>query len=88
MGEESVTKLDVIKADNKDVTQRCSAMFNLWRQIQPEANWDQLIRALKKVKLNAIADTILKSLIPPVEKQHTDNQEPEESKYVIVTQIN
>ena len=51
MGQSGVSGLDIIKANNKDVMQCYSAMFNIWRQRQPKANWNQLITALKEVKL-------------------------------------
>ena len=69
-GQGNATKLDVIKANNGDVTQRCSEMLRLWRQTQPKANWDQLIRALKEVNLEALADEINKLLLPCVEQQN------------------
>ena len=71
MGQENAAKLDVIKTDKSDVTQRCSAMLSLWRQRQPKANWDQLIRALQRVDLETLADEINKLLKPSrsVDKQ-------------------
>ena len=74
MEQESVTTLDVIKVNNSgNVTLCCSTMFNLWRQRQPKANWNQLIRALKEVKLNTLADEIEKLLSPSVEQQHIEH---------------
>ena len=73
MGQENVNALDEIKANNNaNVTLCCSDMFNLWRQRQLKANWSQLIRALKEVKLNALADEIEKSLLPSEEQQHIE----------------
>ena len=74
MGQESADKLDVMKVDYGNVTERCSAMFVLWRQTQPKANWNQLIQALKNVKLDTLADEIDKMLLPCVGSQLTDNQ--------------
>ena len=75
MGQESAAKLDVIKADNGDVMQRCSAMFTLWCQMQSKASWDQLIQALKDVKLFTLADEIDKLLLPCVEQKLAENQQ-------------
>ena len=73
MGQEGATKLDVIKVNNnRNVTQCCSAMLSLWCERQPKANWNQLIMALKEIKLYALADEINELLIPSVQQQHTD----------------
>ena len=85
MGQESADKLDVMKVDYGNVTERCSAMFVLWRQTQPKANWNQLIQALKEVKLNTLADEIDKMLLPCVEQQPTDNQ-PKMKRHIEGTQ--
>ena len=69
MGQNSVPGLDVIKANNKDVMQCCSAMFNLWRQRQPKANWNQLIKALKEIKLDSLAGEIETLLLPSIKQQ-------------------
>ena len=74
MGQKSADKLDAMKVDYGNVTERCSAMFVLWRQTQPKANWNQLIRVLKDVKLVTLANEIDKMLLPCVEQQLTDNQ--------------
>ena len=77
MGQGAATKLDVIKLNNNEnVIKCCSAMFNLWRQRQPKANWNQLIGALEEIKLYALADKIKKLLIPSAEhaQLYTDGQ--------------
>ena len=75
MGQEGATKLDEIKVNNNEnVTKCCSAMFNLWRQREPKANWNQLMKALEEVELHTLADEIMKLLIPSTEQQHTDDQ--------------
>ena len=72
MEQRSASKLDVIKINNKDVMQCCSAMFNLWRQRHPKANWNQLIRALKEVELDALAVEIETLLLPSVKQQEQE----------------
>ena len=87
MGQDSVADLDIISANNRgDVVGGCSAMFSLWLQRQPKANWQQLIDALIKVKLNVVAAEIKKSLIPPVssEQQHSSQQGVMEGMYCTV----
>ena len=75
MGQEGATKLDEIKVNNNEnVTKCCSAMFNLWRQREPKANWNQLIKALKEIELYTLANEITKLLIPSAEQQHIDDQ--------------
>ena len=81
MGQESVHKLDAIKANSNDVTQRCSEMFTLWRQRQSNANWNQLLRALQDVKLNALANELDKLLLPSKEEEQQQPQ-PQHIKQV------
>ena len=72
MGQGGAAKHDEIKVNNNgNVTKCCSAMFSLWRERQPKANWNQLIIALKEIQLHALADEINKFLIPSVQQQHT-----------------
>ena len=70
LGQDGISQLDVIKVNNgNDVTKCCSEMLALWRQRQPSASWNQLIEALKQVKLNKIATGIEKLLVPSGEQQ-------------------
>ena len=41
-----------------DVTECCKKMFQLWLDRCPNPTWNQLIQALKKIKLNNLADKI------------------------------
>ena len=80
MGQEGVSKLDEIKANHgRNVTTCCSEMFIVWRQRQPKANWNQLMRALKEVKLNTLADEIRKLLMPSMEQQHNEQGQEKQS---------
>ena len=71
LGEDGLTQLDVIKANNSDVTKCSLAMLTLWRQQKVDASWNQLIKALKRLKLNRIAAEIEKGLDSPVEQDET-----------------
>ena len=64
MGQEKATNLDTIQVNKENVTQCCSAMFRLWHQTQPKANWNQLIAALKEVDLVTLAGELNNLLIP------------------------
>ena len=80
MGQEGVAKLDEIKANHgRNVTTCCLEMFIVWRQRQPKANWNQLMRALKEVKLNTLADEIRKLLMTSMEQQHTEQVQEKQS---------
>ena len=69
MGQEEAPSLNVIKEDHHgDVKKCCSAMFSLWRQRHPKANWDHLIVALKEVKLHSLANK-LENLLSPHDEQ-------------------
>ena len=81
MGQASLADLDVISVNNHgDLVGRCSSLFSLWLQRQPEANWKQLIDALIKIKLNLLAAEIKKSLILS-EQQKSSQQESVEGIY-------
>ena len=70
MGQNVVADLNTISADNRgNVTTCCSSLFSLWLQRKPEANWQQLIDALIKVKLNLLASNIKKSLTSSEQQQ-------------------
>ena len=48
--------LSAISLDRRDsVVDRCSNMFRLWLQRQPNASWKQLIEALSKTNQNTLA---------------------------------
>jgi len=76
MGDESEAALSSIAVNKKyDVTTRCSSLFSLWLERQPEATWKQLIDALNQIKLSNLATEIKKKLIPS-----EDIQLPQTSK--------
>ena len=66
LGKGSNDALDVIKNNNGDVTNCCSAMFQLWLERQPTASWRQLIQGLKQLQLNYLANQIESKLTIPV----------------------
>ena len=75
MGQKAVLALNKIEVDNTgNVARRCSAMFTLWRQRQPKANWRQLIKALEQINLNTLANTIEELLSPSIKQQYTSEQ--------------
>ena len=57
--------LNVIQSNNNDVTNCCSAMFQLWLDRQPTASWRQLTEALKQLQLNYLASQIESKLMTP-----------------------
>ena len=84
LGEDGVTQLDVIKANNSDVTKCSLAMLTLWRQQKIDASWSQLIEALKRLKLNRVAAEIERGLESPMEQDETTD--PVQVVEVIPTQ--
>ena len=53
--------LDVIKADHpNDVTTCCNEMLKKWLEMQHDASWSQLVKALKKTGMNTMANNINK----------------------------
>ena len=55
-------ELDVIETNSKDdALTCCRKTFSKWLQIQPHsATWDQLIQAIKSIKLNNVVSDIKK----------------------------
>ena len=55
--------LDVIEADHPhSVEGYCKSMFEKWLETQKDANWKQLLRAIKSIELHHIADKLEKYL--------------------------
>jgi len=74
LDDNQVGRLEVIKADNDEVTRRCSAMLNYWLQTHPKATWHQLVAALRErgVELNKVADRLKRSFtgkLYPIQNQ-------------------
>jgi len=60
-----VGQLDVIKANNTDVLRCCLEMFSYWLKTYPNANWYELVAALRApgVDMNEVAATVKKTFI-------------------------
>ena len=58
-----VHDLTVIEANYNDVRVRCREMFDKWLQVDPKATWNQLIDALEKINLNALAQKIREDVL-------------------------
>ena len=51
---ENIRTLDEIQSNYpRDASTCCTKMFQLWLDKQPEASWEQLIKALRDIDLNA-----------------------------------
>ena len=68
---DSEAALSTISANDSNLVGRCSSLFSLWFQRQPEASWRQLIDALKITGLNNLAKQIKGQLIPSVDPAYT-----------------
>ena len=67
LGIEMLDKKDVealyaIKSDVSETSTRCSKMFRIWLERQPEASWRRLIMALKEIRMNKLAADVEKLL--------------------------
>ena len=47
----------------RDVGMCCTKMLQLWLERQPDASWEQLLQALKEIKMNDLASTIEQELL-------------------------
>ena len=50
-----VAALETIKNNTTELNVRCSEMFKLWLNREPEASWRKLIDALKQIHQNKLA---------------------------------
>ena len=56
---ENIRKLDEIQSNNpRDASTCCTKMFQLWLDKQPEASWEQLIKALRDIDLNEVGNAV------------------------------
>ena len=56
--------LKIIKANHPDnVSICCQEMFEIWLQVEPDANWGQLVVALNKIGLCNAAHAVSKKYI-------------------------
>jgi len=61
---DTVGTLDVIKVDHpNDASACCNKMFVKWLELQPDATWSQLIKALNSIGMKAAVDSVNKYLI-------------------------
>ena len=57
--DEDAGVLDTIQTNHPtDASVCCNQMFKKWLQMQSKANWNQLITALIKINLNAVAESV------------------------------
>ena len=87
LGQDGITRLNVIKANNSEVTKCCSAMLMSWLQRQIHASWSQLIGALKQVKLNRVATEIEKGLKSSTEQEDDKVTDATQGMKIIPTQL-
>ena len=62
IGEGSRNSLDIMRIDQRNTYGCCDAMFSLWLERVPGANWSQLIQALRGISMDNIADDLTKRL--------------------------
>ena len=56
--------LEIIEENNNEVKKCCRKMFSKWLETQSDnASWDQLIQAIKTIKLNNVANDIEQLLL-------------------------
>ena len=62
---DNIENLNLIAGNHpNDISTCCTNMFEFWLNSQLEASWNQLIKSLKQIKLNALADRIEQQLQP------------------------
>ena len=54
----NVGRLQTIKNDHNNDDQRCSAMFQKWIEKDTSASWKHLIKALRNIDMNQVAENI------------------------------
>jgi len=60
LDDNQVTQLEIIKKNNDDVMERCTALFSYWLRTHPNCSWHQLVAALREpdVELNELAASV------------------------------
>lgn len=60
LDEDKLPRLDIITSNHSEAIRRCTAMFNYWLQIHPNATWHELINTLESpgVELNNVATMV------------------------------
>jgi len=60
LNDNQVTQLEVIKKNNDDVMERCTALFIYWLRTHPNSTWHHLVAALREpdVELNELAASV------------------------------
>ena len=69
---EDIAALEMIKSNESECSVRCSEMFKLWLQRQPNASWRHLLTALKHIRQNNLASTVEKLLSVEQISEETD----------------
>ena len=63
LDQKDVASLNAIKSDaTKPLSERCSEMFKLWRERQPNASWRRLIIAMRRIRMDNLANDVEKLL--------------------------
>ena len=63
LDQKDVSSLYAIKSDaTKSLSERCSEMFKLWHERQPDASWRRLIIAMRKIRMDNLANDVQKLL--------------------------
>ena len=64
----AAAELSIISHNHRDsIVNRCSSMLQLWLERQPDASWNQLIKALEEINQNNLAAQIEGMLKPSVD---------------------
>ena len=60
LDDHQVPQLEIIRANNDNVTGCCTALFGYWLQTHPNASWYELVAALRApgVELNDVAASV------------------------------
>ena len=59
LNHDQVKRLDVIKCDYPGLSETCcTEMFKYWLQVDVDASWDKLLKALKHTGYNTLADKL------------------------------
>ena len=63
LDQKDVSGLYTIESDVTECSVRCSRMFRLWLERQPEASWRRLITAMKKIRMDSLASDVERLLL-------------------------
>ena len=63
LNNEQQSMLKIIAENKPDVQHRCTELFNHWLDVDVNASWNKLIKALEEINQNSLAEKIRRIIL-------------------------